>query len=241
MDFEIHQITSKAGRKVNEDYASFEINKEGCCCVVADGLGGHCSGEVASSSAVNKILSSYKSKVYDRLEYLGSYLQEAQKEVLSIQNKELRFKKMRTTLVLLLIEDYKAEWAHIGDSRLYFFRDDKIIFQTKDHSVTQALVNAGEITSEEIRFHEDRNRLLRVLGDWESFKPKIEATIELKSGDKFLLCTDGFWEHILEEEMEKTVCNCDSAKQWLVRMEKLLDSKIEENNDNYTAVAVFVL
>ena len=150
---------------------------------------------------------------------------------------------MRTTLVML-VSDYRyARCAHIGYSRLYYFRGGRIDFQTRDHSVPQAMVNAGECRPEEIRFHEDRNRLLRVMGmEWE--KPRYEIRAEqfvLKRGDVFLLCTDGFWEYITEDEMEGYLAEAYGPEEWLKKMEERMLSYAPGNMDNYTASAVFFI
>ena len=114
-----------------------------------------------------------------------------------------------------------------------------MVFQTKDHSVPQVLVSAGDIRPEDIRGHEDRNRLLRSLGNQDDFRPVIfENPFQVRSGDAFLLCTDGFWEYILENEMEELLSNSDSTAQWLQLMKKLLLSRAPKNQDNYTAIGI---
>ena len=107
---------------------------------------------------------------------------------------------MQTTAVSLIIQNDLALWGHIGDTRLYYFHDGNLQKQTSDHSVPQMLVNAGEIDDSQIRYHEDRNRLLRSLGSKETIKPNLEqSATTIYPGDAFLLCTDGFWEYVLEK------------------------------------------
>ncbi len=103
---------------------------------------------------------------------------------------------------MLLARGHQAVWGHVGDSRLYFFRQGRILEQTKDHSVPQMLLAAGEITADEIRNHPDRNRLLANLGDGKPNRFRVRKQIQIASGDAFLLCTEGFWEIVLEREME---------------------------------------
>ena len=111
---------------------------------------------------------------------------------------------MKTTAVVLLTDNEKAIWAHIGDSRLYVFRKNKIVLRTLDHSVPQMLVSSGDIKEKEIRNHPDRNRLLRVMGvPWKRQEYEISEIRSLSECQAFLLCSDGFWEYITEKMMCK--------------------------------------
>jgi serine/threonine protein phosphatase PrpC len=146
---------------------------------------------------------------------------------------------MKTTMVFLTIEDGRAKWMHVGDSRLYHFHCGQLLTQTTDHSVSQMAVLMGEITPQQIRFHEDRNRVLRALGS-ESARPEISQTVMLTGGeDVFLLCTDGFWEYVYEEEMEALLRRSATPEQWLEEMKQILLTRIPQDNDNFTAAAVF--
>jgi serine/threonine protein phosphatase PrpC len=97
----------------------------------------------------------------------------------------------------------------------------------------------GEITTHEIRFHEDRNKVLRALGG-ENAKAEVSEEVEVAEGrDAFLLCTDGFWEYVYEPEMEDLLQKAKDPQDWLKQMEKILLSRVSGENDNYTAAAVF--
>ena len=138
-----------------------------------------------------------------------------------------------------------ALWGHIGDSRLYHFRGGRIINRTKDHSVAQSLANAGEIKPEEVRGHEDRHRLLRALGQDDDFRPAISQNRQpLEKGDAFFLCTDGFWELVLETEMEADWRAAGTPQEWLEKMQKRITERTlnetDKKHDNFTAMAVFV-
>ena len=147
--------------------------------------------------------------------------------------------KMKTTLVFLAIEKGQARWMHVGDSRLYHFHAGTIANQTMDHSVSQMAVLMGEITPHQIRFHEDRNRVLRALGG-ESAKPDLSSAISREEGkEAFLLCTDGFWEYVYESEMEQTLGQSKDPQQWLDKMLTILHSRTPADNDNFTAAVVF--
>jgi serine/threonine protein phosphatase PrpC len=238
-------ISHKHGRKTNQDWFDYGyINQRGYW-VVADGLGGHQGGEVASKLAVESIVNSFKQYQEISSGAVQKYFESAQNAIINHQKKIPELSEMRTTIVLLLADPQFAIWGYAGDTRLYHFREGRIIYQTKDHSVPQALANAGDIRFEEIRYHEDRHRLLRAMGQEGQFRPAIAAEKKpLENGDAFLLCTDGFWELVLEKEMEHDLINFANPKSWLNKMqEKILTRSLKQTrkqHDNYTAVAVFV-
>jgi len=238
-------ISNKHGRRTNQDFFDYGfINQRGYW-VVADGLGGHQGGEVASKLAVESIVNSFKRYQEISSEAIQKYFEIAQNAIINQQKKIPALSEMRTTIVLLLADPQFAIWGYAGDTRLYHFRGGRIIFQTKDHSVPQALANAGDIRPEEIRYHEDRHRLLRAMGQEDQFRPTITAEKKaLQNGDAFLLCTDGFWELVLEKEMEHDLVNFADPKSWLDKMQEMIlaRSSRQDNkqHDNYTAIAVFV-
>lgn len=215
--------------------------------VVADGLGGQGGGELASWAAIKKT-----SEVFFDTEKLANQFETAHQHIKSCQlNGPQELARMATTLVVLMIMGDKAIWGHVGDSRLYMFRNGEIHHQTKDHSVPQMLVSSGEIEEKDIRHHPDRNRLLRALGD---NREKIQALVHeeqtLREGDVFLICTDGFWEYVTEEEMLTSLYEVATPDEWLKLMEEQYlipatkeearrEGKNKEENDNYTAIAVW--
>jgi len=241
MKFLTATISNAGGRNINQDDLQFVLLNTAACWVVADGLGGHRGGESASRIAVKKILTSFKSRPILSPEAIKQHLNSANNSILKLQEENPDLFSMRTT-VTLLISDYNAVlWAHIGDSRLYHFRSGRIIFQTKDHSVPQALAAAGDIRPDEIRFHEDRNRLLHSLGQKGELRPTIlQQKQPLQRGDAFLLCTDGFWEYVTETEMEVDFAMANHPNDWLKRMEKRILERARAEFDNYSATAVFV-
>jgi serine/threonine protein phosphatase PrpC len=244
MKFATASATSKHGRPNNQDYAGYILLDGLACWVVADGLGGHNGGEVASRLAVEQIIASCEAHPQFSREALMGHLQAAQKAILDQQAAQSELASMRTTVVLMTANHQAALCAHLGDSRLYHFRQGKIIFQTRDHSVPQALVNAGELAREGIRFHEDRNRLLRALGEDSELRPAISEPRNILPGDAFLLCTDGFWEYVLEEEMQSALAGAVTSKDWLKLMEERLRQEAglrqHKQPDNYTAIGIFL-
>ncbi len=224
------------GRPRNEDTVRYtRMGEDRLCLLVADGLGGHGGGEQASAAAADVICGQWRGEV-DR-EVLAELIQAANRRVLELQTPQCA---MKTTISALTLEPGRAVWAHAGDTRLYHFLDGTLDFQTRDHSAAQIGVMLGQITSDQIRFHPDRNRVLRALGQ------EDELTVEaaerpLASGrHAFLLCSDGFWEYVLEDEMEEDLRAAPDPQQWLEKMRTRLLARVPANNDNNTAAAVWV-
>ena len=162
---------------------------------------------------------------------------EANRRVLDIQTSQCA---MKTTVTVLTLAGERAVWAHAGDSRLYYFHDGTLDFQTRDHSAAQLGVLLGDITLDQIRFHEDRSRVLRALGQDDELTVETGEQ-ELGGGTHaFLLCSDGFWEYVLEPEMEEDLAKAAGPEDWLERMRWRLKKRIPADNDNNTAAAVWV-
>ena len=238
MPFVTDLVSRTGGREINEDYCGFLELGEAACWVVADGLGGYQGGEAASRVAVEAALNSFRANPQLSPEVLQSHLEAAQQAVLQAQKAQPRLSTMRTTIVVLITDSKCALWAHVGDSRLYCFENGRMAFCTSDHSVVQAMVDAGELSADQIRHNEDRNRLLRCLGnpDGEIRPTILQQPRTLARGTSFLMCTDGFWENITETEMEVDFTKADKSGEWLVWMTDRVMERITEDSDNYTAI-----
>lgn len=233
-------LSKPGGRKYNEDYCSYlEYNGYGCY-ILADGLGGHRGGSYASRITVEKILEAFSAAPGISSNHLFRYLEKARHSFLEAQRLDSSLKNMKATAVVVLCDYKRIFWGHIGDSRLYFFRGTKIHFQTRDHSVPYHLYNIGDITYDQIRFHEDRNRLTRAFdgGDISRFTFAPEA-IAINNYDVILLCTDGFWEYVFEHEMESDLSRSTDPETWLEMLENRILARAEKRHDNYSAVAIF--
>lgn len=229
-------MSNIGGRKTNDDTALISRQGDNAWVFVGDGLGAYAGGKQASQAAGDALMAMSRQGSMLSRERMAEGAQAADAAVKAIQQETGG--NMKTTLVFLAVEGNQARWMHVGDSRLYHFRGGRLLKQTMDHSVSQMAVLMGEITQAEIRFHEDRNRVLRALGG-DSAKPDISEPVELRQGDSFLLCTDGFWEYVTEEEMEKTLARAESPRDWVCSMEHILEGRVSGDNDNYTAAAVF--
>ena len=230
-------LTKPGGRRINEDSVMVSEIPGGLAVAVADGLGAHGGGREASAAAVGQVWGCWGKGRLATTEEMRRMVSQADRAVRAVQTPE---SPGMSTLVFLVAERDRAVWAHVGDSRLYHFRDGQMIFHTLDHSVPQTAVYMGMITEDQIRFHPDRSRILRALGS-DSFEPDVDETRISDSGfHAFLLCTDGFWEYVTEDELEKTLYGSRDPEQWLWAMERYLKQKVPEDHDNYTAAAVFI-
>ncbi|MCR5775280.1 MAG: protein phosphatase 2C domain-containing protein, partial [Lachnospiraceae bacterium] len=198
--------TNKGGREINEDSL---FMTEGAY-VVCDGLGGHVSGEVASNCAVKVLSELCESRPPYSPDLINTFYLRANQAVVALKEQAL------TTIVGGFVRDGVFYYQSVGDSRLYYFRDGKKYAQTKDDSVCQAAVDLGTMDYEDIRTSEDRSRLLKVLGN----DPELKITrkyepIPMRKGDAFIVCSDGFWEHVLDQEMSETLTQARDAEEWL--------------------------
>ena len=200
-------------RKSNED--SYCVNEEAGLYVVADGMGGHAHGEVASRIAVETIeefikLTAGDSDVTwpygidDQLSLNGNRLKTsirfANQKLLEHAKSQSDCEGMATTVVALLLENGIAEIAHVGDSRLYLVRDSEISCLTSDHSWVNEQVQSGVIDSDQARNHPLRNVVTRALGG----KPDLEVdvqSLELRANDRLLLCSDGLTSMVNDDEI----------------------------------------
>lgn len=233
-------ITNQGGREVNEDSATAAEVDGNYCFVLADGLGGHGKGEVASALVVETVKQIFQQ--YQEADFLEKSFETAQQNLLDEQKRQDAQSKMKTTMVVLTFVNGQVRWGHIGDSRLYYFHKRKLVKHTLDHSVPQMLVMAGEIKEKQIRGHEDRNRLLRVMGvEWGEARYTLADPIPIGSGQAYLLCSDGFWELIEEKTMQQLLKKSHSVEEWVDMMTaEVKKNGVGKNMDNYTAIGVWV-
>lgn len=234
-------FTNPGDRDYNEDAVGVEQVEGKYCFVLADGLGGHGGGAEASELVVTQVKEVFSREREVSVECMKKCFETAQEHLLLSQKEQGRANEMKTTLVVLMMDEHKVLWGHIGDSRLYLFKKGKYVLHTLDHSVPQMLVNLGEIKEKDIRHHEDRNRLLKVMGiEWDEPKYQISEEIEKTRDMSFLLCSDGFWELIEEKKMESGLFWSKNPRSWVEKMVKRVKRNGKNvNMDNYSAVAVW--
>ena len=234
------KLSNPGGRDNNEDYVTIAEHGNDRCFILCDGLGGHECGEVASSSVAEDVARLFEEKG-DYATFLDDAFNMAQENLLTLQKEKNLVNAMKTTLVVLVVTDTIMKWAHIGDSRLYrFFDKGKKYQRTRDHSMVQVLCDMGEITEKDMRHHEERNKLLRVMGsEWSSKSYDKSAILERGDKQAFALMTDGFWEYVEEEEMMKLLSKTKTAKDWMEAMAKLVFERADmSKTDNLSVICV---
>ena len=239
MIFRTSSHTNKGGRANNEDYHMYSNG----IWILADGLGGHGYGEVASKNVCDNLLTLLRENQgkLEKKEIIES-VQKANQLLMEKQKERDEYKSMRTTLVLAVTNGMSLNFINVGDSRLYYFRKGEILCQTEDHSVSAASVRLGEMEYSQIRKDEDRNLLLKVMGENETLNIENSFhSIDIMPDDAFLLCSDGFWEYVFEQEMMIDLLKSKTPEEWLNYMfKRVLTKSMNENNDNFTAICVMV-
>jgi protein phosphatase len=207
--------------------------------VIADGMGGHAAGDVASSTAIARLVAlDEDSSTGDALERLTTALSDANQDLRDRVAAEPSLHGMGTTVTALLNSGGKFALAHIGDSRGYLLRDGHLSQITHDHTFVQSLVDDGRLTEEEARSHPQRNLITRVLTGEREDTPDLSVR-EARPGDTYLLCSDGLTGVVTEETLTEVLGDGTDVGQ---RAERLIDLALKGgSSDNVTCIVADVV
>lgn len=235
-------VSSQGARPYNEDRLGYAGRTDSAYWGLADGLGGHKGGARAAELAVQAALQSAGRSSAPRLEdRLKQAVSDAHASIRAEQKNNAEFTDMRSTLVMLGLSATDVAWAHCGDSRFYHFRAGRLLLRTKDHSAVQMLVAAGEVAEEDIPRHPARSRLVSCLGSNNSLLISARSTgVASVAGDVFLLCSDGMWEHFDTAGLEALVSVASGPEELLATLDARIVAAEHPEQDNYSAVSVFV-
>ncbi|MFF0825671.1 Stp1/IreP family PP2C-type Ser/Thr phosphatase [Brevibacillus sp. NPDC003359] len=228
-------------RQVNEDYYDCVTDLNGrVLAIVADGMGGHQAGDIASRLAVERIVKELRHldgdlEAEDVREQLMNAVLHANKEVYEYALEHPECSGMGTTVVAALFDQSSVITAHIGDSRLYFYNQDGLVMKTEDHSLVNELVKSGQITAEEASVHPHRNVIMRSLGT----EPDVLIDLgqfDWLEGDIVLICSDGLSNKVSHSSLEESL-------QKQISLQAKVDGLVQEaldagGEDNITLVAV---
>jgi serine/threonine protein phosphatase PrpC len=226
-------------REINEDSGRYvrpsdpkQLEARGLLLIVADGMGGHSAGEVASQMAADLVSRLYYETKGEPEEALRRAVEEANRQIHAAAAEDSSKHGMGTTCTALAIRGDQGLAAHVGDSRLYMLRAGQLYQLSEDHSAVMEMVKLGLISKEEARTHEDKNVILRALGT----SPEVEvSTIEpfrVRLGDYYLLCSDGLYDLVRDEEIAAVLAESEDIHAAGERL--IATAKERGGHDNIT-------
>jgi len=225
-------------RKVNQD--CFYISEAHGLYLVADGMGGHNAGEIASEMTAKHIASVFEQNGYytDSLEterFFGSLVSEVNEMVRQAASDNPEYSGMGTTLAIACISGNVMHTCHVGDSRIYVINKDSIRQIGYDHSLVVQMLKEGKITAEEAALSNNRNILTQAIGSRDKVNPEVHS-VNLNKGDRVLLCSDGLWDMVSDEDIKKVaMVYRNPEKVCNLLLKKALDAG---GKDNITIVFV---
>ena len=206
----VREINEDSGRLVRPSDPA-KLASKGTLVVVADGMGGHSAGEVASQMAADVVSRLYYDSPEEPGVALKGAVEEANRRIHSAAAADESKHGMGTTCTALALCGATAYAAHVGDSRLYMLRESRLYQLSEDHSAVNEMVKLGIITKEQARTHEDKNVILRALGT----TPEVEvSTVEafgVRVGDQYLLCSDGLYDLVPDDEIASVLAGAEDV------------------------------
>jgi PPM family protein phosphatase len=238
MQFTVYQVSRKGGREKNEDRMGYCYTRDAGLFALADGMGGHPEGEVASQLALQTLAAMFqrdaKPKLADPLKFLHDSIISGHHQLLRYATSKSLMDTPRTTVVACVLQGNQAYWAHCGDSRLYVVRNDKLIARTRDHSYSELQETLSHVVPMSAKFN--RNVLFTCLGS--PGKPVVDThgPVQMQSGDRVLLCSDGLWGTVSDEEITEQL----AQRQIADAVPELVERALRNGGakcDNVTVIA----
>jgi serine/threonine protein phosphatase PrpC len=238
MRFSVYQVSRKGGREKNEDRMGYCYTRDSGLFALADGMGGHPEGEVASQLALQTLAALFqrdaKPTLADPLRFLHDAIMAGHHQLLRYATEKALMDTPRTTVVACVLQGNAAYWAHCGDSRLYLVRDGKLIARTRDHSYSELQETLSHVVPMAEKFN--RNVLFTCLGS--PGKPVVDTAgpLLVQSGDRVLLCSDGLWGSVSDAEIAQELAQrtiSDAVPELVERALRHAGAK----SDNVTVIA----
>jgi len=239
MQFSVYQVSRKGGREKNEDRMGYCYTRDAGLFALADGMGGHPEGEVASQLALQTLSAMFQREAKPRLADPLRFLQEAiiagHHQLLRYATERALMDTPRTTVVACLIQGKHAYWAHCGDSRLYLVRGDKLVARTRDHSYSELQETLSHVVPMGDRVN--RNVLFTCLGS--PGKPVVDTAgpLVVHPGDRVMLCSDGLWGALPDSVITEALTTRQISDAVPELVERAL-REAGEKSDNVTVLAV---
>lgn len=214
-------------RSINQDYVYFSLTKVGelpNLFVVADGMGGHRAGDIASRYTVEKFVSLIRESTQkDLISMISNAISQVNGKLIDKASESADYEGMGTTLVVATVCDRLLRVANVGDSRLYVINED-ITQITRDHSLVEEMVSIGEIDRKDARTHERKNIITRAIGGYQDVEAEM-FSVDLAPGDWIVMCTDGLSNMIEDKDILKIVKSCVSPEEAVKQL-------VQTANDN---------
>lgn len=228
----VREANEDAGRHVAPNDKEVLLQK-GTLTIVADGMGGHASGEIAAQMAIELISEIYYSDAQNPpAPALKNAIETASAEIYQTSLTDEKYFGMGTTVVALVVLGETAIAAHVGDSRIYRMSGGEMEMLTLDHSQVMEMVKHGILTMDEARNHDDKNVILRAVGTQPAVEAEISAPFIVQPNDEFLLCSDGLSDMLADEEIWEIWTNC---REIHTACERLIEAAKERGGyDNIT-------
>jgi PPM family protein phosphatase len=234
----VREINEDSGRMVRPSDPAL-LAAKGTLLVVADGMGGHSAGEVASQLAADVVTRLYYETRAEPGQALRHSVEEANRRIHSAAAEDSAKHGMGTTCTALALCGGRAYAAHVGDSRLYMLRAGQLYQLSEDHSAVNEMVKLGIITKEQARTHEDKNVILRALGTTPEVEVSVLEPFDVREGDRYLLCSDGLHDLVLEDEIAAVLSESEdthAAGERLITM-----AKERGGHDNITVGIIAIM
>ena len=236
MKFSVFQVSRRGGREKNEDRMGYCYTRASGLFVLADGMGGHPDGEVAAQLALQTVSALHQKQALPQLpqvrDFLTHAVMAAHRSILRHANDRNMRDTPRTTFVAAVVQGGTATWVHCGDSRLYLVRDGELLARTRDHSYV-AQINPDAARMGRI----NRNVLFTCLGSPTRPVFEVVGPVPLQHGDKIVLCSDGLWSSVSDEDIVRIISAAPVAQAVPDMVERAL-RKAGESSDNVTALAL---
>ena len=242
MQIETADVSLIGHREENQDRVAVASDEQSALLIVIDGMGGHAEGARAAETALATLLEAFwqtPHPVFDPLGFLHLAIGRAHEEVVKLGNALAVESRPRATCAICLVQDSAAYWAHVGDSRVYQLRQQRVLERTRDHSHVEVLLREGLITEAEVHGHPMRNYVECCLGgDAALPEMTISTRRRLKPGDVLLLCTDGFWTGVKDDDLIRFAQGTGSLRESLTSLGTRAVDASAPYSDNPSAAAL---
>jgi len=241
MNYQLAFHSLAGGRATNQDRVVCSESDRAVLMVLADGLGGHEGGALAAEILTQTALHAFEAVrqpvITKPSAFLALTIMQAHKAIVARGQAQVPPISPRTTCVLCLVQNGYAYWAHVGDSRLYHFRNGQSLTRTLDHTVTEQMHIDGLLSEDEMKRHPEKARLLKAVGGPHTPSVSLGEETLLQRNDTLLLCTDGLWEALSTDELYGFLKH-PSLDEGVEEMLLAAEKRMKQRADNLSAICL---